>query len=441
MRTQPKVAALIALTLALGACGGRSNDAPAEEPGDAGPAASVDPADVSGEVTVLTNRTDIVDTVFEDYKERFNEEYPDVDVTFEAITDYEGEVRIRMNTDEYGDVLLIPASISPDQLPTFFEPLGTVEELEEKYRFVQEQQFDGTAYGVAITGNANGFAYNKRVWEEAGVTETPTTPEEFVDALTAISESTEAVPLYTNYADGWPVTQWEGYRGGVSADPGAVNDLLTVDGPWSEGEEHAIIDSLLYDVVAADLIEEDPATTNWELSKELIGTGEVATMPVGSWALVQLQGATDTPEEIGYMPFPHQVDGAFHSAIGGDFKNAVNVNSPNKAAARAWVDWFADESGYATSEGGIPPLLDGEFPDTLTEFEDLGVEYVELEPAPQDQAGQLAAIESAAEIALFQQDYRQRLIDSARGATEETKEDIFADLNERWTQAQAEVTG
>src|SRR5689334_8272532 len=63
----------------------------------------------SGTITVLTQRTDIVDSVFKNqYLPRFKHKYPNVDVKFQALTDYENEVRIRMNTKNYGDVLLIP---------------------------------------------------------------------------------------------------------------------------------------------------------------------------------------------------------------------------------------------------------------------------------------------------------------------------------------------
>ena len=37
--------------------------------------------------------------------------------------------------------------------------------------------------------------------------------------------------------------------------------------------------------------------------------------------------------------------------------------------------------------------------------------------------------------------YRKRIVDAARGQGDETKEDIFADLNARWKAARAEVMG
>ena len=431
--------ALVAAAALTAACSSGTTDA-GDGDGGADGGSTADSGTPSGDITVLTNRTDIVDTVFGDYKKDFEAKYPDVTVTFEALTDYEGEVTTRMSTEDYGDVLLIPNTVKPSELPDFFEPLGSVEDLSETYRFVtSEQNYDGQVYGIAITGNAQGIVYNKKVWDAAGVTEVPTSPDEFVDALQKIKDTTDAVPLYTNYADGWPLTQWEGHRGTISADPEAANKLAGTDTPWAEGEEHFVIDSLLWDVTEKGLIEEDPTTTNWEQSKGDLGSGKISAMVLGSWAITQMTEAAENADDIHYMPFPVQVDGTFHSTAGGDYKNAINVNSENKAAARAWIDWFADESGYATDQGGLSPRLDGPTPETLKDFEELGVEYIELAPAEAGKESLVNDVDQAAEIGLWAPDYRQRIVDAARGASGETKEQIFEELNTRWAEASGMV--
>ena len=441
MRTLAAAASVASLSFVLAACSS-SAEGDTADPGNGEQATNGGNAEISGEITVLTQRTDLVDTVFQDYKVEFETLYPDVVVTFEAITDYEGEVTTRMSTTDYGDVLLIPNTVAPVDLADFFEPLGSVEELAQTYRFIEsEQNYDGQSYGIAITGNANGLVYNKAVWEAAGVTDAPTTPDEFLDALQAVADNTDAIPLYTNYGDGWPLTQWESNRGGVSANPEAVNELAHMQSPWAEGEDHFIIDSLIYDAVERGLTEPDPTTTNWEQSKTDLGTGKVGAMALGSWAIVQMQEAADNPDDIGYLPFPIQVDGTFHSVISGDYQNAINVNSDNKAAARAWIDWFADESGYATDQGGIHPRLDGPTPDTLSDFDTVGVEYVELAPAPAGEESLVTDIDNSAEIGLWSPEYRQRLVDAGRGARDESKQDIFDDLNARWAAAQSTLAG
>lgn len=430
------LAAIVAVTALTASCAGGAR------PADDEPSQAAQDEEPEGEITVVTWRTDLLeDGTMDEYKERFEEAYPDVTVTFEGHTDYEGEVKTRMSTEDYGDVLAIVGTVQPAQLADFFEPLGTIEELEEEYRFVRDKAYEGTGYGIPVVGNTQGIVYNKAVFEEAGVEGIPETPEQFVDALQQVKDNTEAIPLYTNYAAGWTVTQWEGHRGSVSADPNYVNSLLENDAPWTEGSDHFVIDSLLWDVVEAGLIEEDPTTTDWEASKGMLGRGEIATMVLGSWAITQMQDAADNPEDIGYLPFPAMKDGVFHASVGGDYNWAINKHSEHKAAARAWIEWFNHESGYAQSQGGLSPLKDGEFPDTLADFEELGVEFVEQYPAEPGNEGKIDEIDNTAEIGLWQDIYRKRIIDAARGQLDESKQDIFDDLNQRWADARAEVMG
>ncbi len=126
--------------------------------------------EVKGDLKVITWRTDLVeDGTFDKYAAEFNKKYPDVKVTFEAITDYSGEMLTRMSTDNFGDVIGIPA-IQPDQYDQFLEPLGDTADFEDTYRFLPAASYDGTQYGIAWGGNANGVIYNKKVFEEAGIT-------------------------------------------------------------------------------------------------------------------------------------------------------------------------------------------------------------------------------------------------------------------------------
>lgn len=428
-------AAVAAIGLALGGCssGGGANDASNTIDGKP-----------SGEITVLTQRTDIVNTTFKKYAADFEKAYPDVTVKFEAIKDYEGQVKTRLNTKSYGDVLLIPGTVSPNQLSTFFEPLGTTDKLASTYRFVNEQAFDGKGYGVAITGNAQGIVYNKKVWTAAGITALPTTPAEFIDDLKAIKDKTDAIPLYTNYKDGWPLTQWE-YNRGIFGSEDATNDLISDPSPWDDGKYQNVTDGILFDAVAAKLTEPDPTTTDWESSKGLLGGGKVGTMVLGSWAITQMKDAAvaagGSADDIGYMPYPVQVDGAYYTTIGGDYKNAISKYSQHKAAAWAWVKWFAAKSNYSYNEGGLSPLVDGKDADVYAQLQKDGTKFIEVKvPEGKKSTWELAEIK-ASEVDLNGPVYKQKLIDIARGAADGTKKSYFAELNKAWGQAVSDVTG
>jgi raffinose/stachyose/melibiose transport system substrate-binding protein len=398
---------------------------------------------IKGEITVLTQRTDIVDTVFkEKYLPIFNEKYPDIKVNFEAITDYEGQVKIRMNTKDYGDVLLIPNNILPEDLPSFFEPLGDQAELAKKFLFTEEKAFENVTYGLPIVVNANGLVYNKKVFADAGITELPKTPEEFLEAMHKIKDNTDAIPVYTNYAAGWPLG-WEDNRTSIAGDPDFVNHkLVHSQDPFAEGKPHYILYKLMYDLAKQGLIEEDPTTTDWESSKPMLGEGKIGAMVLGSWSITQMQAAAGAnADNIGYMPFPVTSNGKIYSTSGGDFKIAVNVNSKNKEAAKAWLYWYLEESGYADQNGGINVVKGKPMPSTLSSFDELGVELISNSPAKPEEDGWLGKIDQLGEVGLDQPDFKQRIIEAAIGNRDESIEDIFADLNKKWNKAQKEITG
>ncbi|MFJ5101897.1 ABC transporter substrate-binding protein [Streptomyces sp. NPDC088554] len=430
-RTTGAAALLAAAALLVSGCTGSGASS---EGADA--KAADDPAKVAGSITVLTHRTDWVqDGTMKKYAEEFRKVYPKVTVKFDGITDYEGEVKIRMNTKNYGDVLMIPGAVKRNDYPKFFASLGSRGERAEKYRFTDFTTVGGKVYGQTPLGGTAGFLYNKKVWAQAGITDWATTPAEFIEDLKAIRSKTKAVPYYTNFKDMWPLTAWTNALGSVSCDTQANNRLASGD-PWAKGSELRTIDTLLYDMVHEKLVEKDPSTTNWEGSKPQFAKGEIATMWLGSWAISQFRAAAEKvgtdPADIGFMPFPAQVDGRFCAVAAPDYAQAVNVNSPHKEAARAWIDWFTDTSGYAADNLSLSPLKGAPLPDVLKPYTDQGVTFIELN---QDNAVQVNEIDNAAEVGLAKPDYRQDLVDVARGATKGSLDGVLAGLSERWTGA------
>lgn len=434
---------LLALTavagLALSACSGNTETTQSGEGGGATDGA------LAGELTVLTNRTDLVsDGTFDAMAEEFRKQHPDVTIEFEAVNDYENSIKTRLNGSRYGDVLAIPAAVKPSQFGQFFEPLGATADFAAKYRYTAKHSFDGQQYAIASGGNANGIVYNKRVFEEAGITQMPTSEQEWLDAMAKIKE-TGAIPLYTNYKDGWPISQGMGNLGAITGDVDAAINMAQNKTPWTEGTDIYAIDSLLYETVAAGLTEPDPLTTDWESSKTKLGSGEVGAMILGSWAVSQMQAAAvdvgAAAEDISYMPWPANVDGKQYATNDGDYGYGIAKNSDAKEAAKAWITFFAEESGYAESQGMVPTLLDAPLPENLSTFEEAGVILIEPAPAPEGKESLLSDTANEAGIDLYGQVYRQKLVDVARGAADGDKASYFDELNRKWAAAVEKLQG
>ncbi|USB32356.1 ABC transporter substrate-binding protein [Paenibacillus sp. YPG26] len=398
--------------------------------------------DIKGDITVITQKTDIVDTVFKDYATKFKQEYPNINVKFQALSDYEGQIKVRMNSSDYGDVLLLPTSVPLADLPQFFEPLGNFEDLSKQYTGLEERTVDGKVYGIPTAINYSGLVYNKKVFADAGVTEVPKTPDQFLAALQKIKDKGAAVPLYTNYAAGWTLTQWEAALTTVAGNVDYVNVTQpNTDDNFVKGQPHYELYKVMFDAAQKGLIEKDPTTTDWESSKADLANGKIGTMVLGSWAVGQVKALSKTPDDIGFMPFPTNAEKVI-VPLSDDYTVGVSSKSSNKEAAKAWVDWFINKSGYPTTEGaggGMSPAVGAELPEVLKQFEGTGVEFKFQTPAKAGQEGLVDKIDKDSEIGLWQPDFKKRIIEAAIGNKKESFDDIMKDLNDRWKASRASV--
>ncbi len=396
--------------------------------------------DITATVTILTSRTDIADTTYAAYAEEFHELYPNITVEYEAITDYEETLQLRLTTGDWGDICFIPTSVSMAQLSDYFIPLGDYDTLDEIYNFVSEATYDGTVYGIANGGTADGVLYNTRIWEEAGITDLPTTPEEFLEDLQLIKDNTDAIPLYTNFAAGWTMGAWDSYIWiPATGDVDWHNNIAHTSNPFSDRGDQTgpyAVYYTLYEAVSRGLIEDDPMSTDWESSKSRINSGEIATMVLGSWAVAQCQEAGDTPEDLAYMPFPITVDGQQYAGASGNYSYGINnqTSEEQQIASMIYVKWLLEESTIFEDEGSIPALKTDDMPDVLAGFD--GVELLSNSAAPEGEEDLFDDVNNESEVGLNNSDYPDCEILEAALTGSATLDEIMDEWNAKWTAAQ-----
>ena len=399
-------------------------------------------ADLTAKIHFAYHRTDIPDKL-NGYVEEFRKIYPNVEIEYELITDYAENALLRVGNTDW-TIMGIPA-VQKDELSKYFVPLGSLETLSGLYNFMSAQSFDGVCYGIPSTGNAQGVLYNKRIFAEAGVTELPKTPEEFIAALKAVKEKTDAIPLYTNYAAGWTMGAWDAYIGVAATgkeeyqnqilphakDPFANQGNST--GPYA-------VYKILYDAAAEGLIEDDYTTTDWEGCKPMFNNGQIATMVLGSWAFTQMRDAEggEHPEDVGYMAFPITIDGKQYAPAGGDYNFGINVQASyeEKLASMYYLKWLTHESGFAYSEGGVPIDKSGEYPDLYAAFDGIDMlSDADALPGEETLLGELNA-ESELNINNGGNTKVQEIIEHGFNHDKDF-DDIMADWNSAWSDAQA----
>lgn len=78
-----------------------------------------DYTDLSADIKILTDRMDIADTTYADYAKQFQEKFPNINVTYEGVTDYAESVTLRLTNGDWGDICFIPDSVEKTELSTY----------------------------------------------------------------------------------------------------------------------------------------------------------------------------------------------------------------------------------------------------------------------------------------------------------------------------------
>ncbi len=374
----------------------------------------------------------------------FNKDFPNITVTTEAVTDYAEDSLLRLNTGDWGDIMFIPA-VDKSDLGTYFMPLDSLDNLSQQLNFVSSWSYDGTCYGIPYMANAQGVLYNKKVFADAGITTLPKTASEFIADLQLIKDKTDAIPLYTNYAAGWTMGAWDAYVGVVSnGDDTYMNQkFVHTAEPFKDpgdGSGAYNVYKILYDACAKGLIEDDYTTTDWEGCKGMLNRGEIGTMVLGSWAYAQMQEAGDTPENVGYMPFPITVNGTQYVAAGGDYNYCINAKASdeNKTAALIFVKWMVEKSDWCYNEGGYTVVKGGKNPDMYSAFD--GCVVLSDQDALDGEADFLNQMNSESELSVNAGgNAKVQEIVEAGVTGSKSFDDIMAEWNKKWQDAQAEL--
>lgn len=461
-----KMAAACTAVLMAGAmftaCGNSAesgSETTAAAPEAAGNTAGADAADteaasgeLSGTIKVLHHRTDRdQDGTMAKLTEGFNALYPNVTVEYQSFTNYADDIATLMQSDNYGDVIMTPQALKQADFPSFFDSFGSYDELSQKYYWLENYSVDGQVYALPTGGTASGILYNKKVWADAGITQLPTTTDEFLACLKQIGENTDAIPYYTNYAAGWTICQWQSLVVGASGNPDYNNDLLSQKQDlFSAGSPYDAVYGTLFRIYSDPALhEEDPSTTDWEGCKPAFAQGKIGTMVLGSWAISQFEEAAVNagcdPADIGYMPFPNSINGKIYSVSSNDYMMSVNKNSSNLDAAKAYAVWFCTDSGFAQNEGEISGVKGAPMPETLSSFDELGVELFVETPAPEELMGKFDEIAKSSEVDPWgdaSTNFKLRMAEAAfNGEGEDAYNAICSDVNAAWAKSRDEILG
>jgi len=344
-------ATMAAFALVLGACSTSGDGDGTQTSSPAGGDSSAPAGD--GEVTIRwwhNGTGEPLNSLWADVAREFEESHPGVKVQVEA---FQNEELQRT---------LIPNALLSGDAPDIFQAWGggelrdqvaaghlkdltglVAEELEAIGPKASGWQLDGKTYALPFSFGISGFWYNKDLFAQAGITDTPKTLDDLYDAIDKL-KAAGITPIAVGAGDGWPAAHWWYHFALKSCSPEvlqkAQSELVFDDPCFVKAGE------LLGDIIAAEPFNEGYLQTSAQQgagsSAGLLATGNAAMELMGHWNAGVMGGIlrdetgdenATPPDFLGWFNFP-SIPGAAGdptAALGGGDGFAVYKDAPDVA--------------------------------------------------------------------------------------------------------------
>ncbi|MBI0375042.1 extracellular solute-binding protein [Streptomyces albiflaviniger] len=212
--------------------------------------------------------------------------------------------------------------------------------------------YDGKQYAAPWYAANRVVLYNKKIWAEAGIKDTPKTRTEFFQDLDAIKKKTDAEPLYL------PGQNWY-FFDGLTIGTGA--DLVKKDGDkWVSNLADAKVGKAMdiykqYQSFSKAPKDKDEATPQ---QGEVFAKGKTGAFIGMGWeAGIAIKANPKIEKDIGYFTIPGETAGKPEGVFLGGSNLAVAAGSEKQELAKEFLKIALNDTyeGQLAKEGGVIP--------------------------------------------------------------------------------------
>ena len=201
------------------------------------------------------------------------------------------------------------------------------------------------------------FFYNPHVMAEAGITEMPTTSEEFVAAAEQIA-ATGVKPIALGSMNRWPAQFWFDFLILRLWGPDYRAKLMSGEASY-EDQQVTIALGLWKDLVDAGFFVDDANAYTWTDAADQVANGEAAMTLMGTWITGYWNGNGLEPvTDYDFFNFPTFDPAIENAALGPIDGWVVSADAANPDGAFALLEHFAsaeNQLDWAIGQGALPP--------------------------------------------------------------------------------------
>jgi raffinose/stachyose/melibiose transport system substrate-binding protein len=302
------------------------------------------------------NRTELFGRI----TQTFNDSQKDVAVSFKPSgLQHLEQLRTRLATNDAPDMT---SQLQGFELASYVKE-GYIKDLknEEFMKKINPSELETVKvgdgiYGIPMDTQAWGVFYNKKLFEKAGITETPKTITELKATVEKL-KSAGITPFSAGFATPWTIGQFLGYALSPLITPKVTANIEE----YKKGNFTFDFEGMDEGLNVLDLIAENtqPKPFDNDVSGQyaVFAKEEAAMMVQGNWSIVQMR-ELNNDMDMGMFPLPISEDPnllMFPKQYG--FVINVMENAQDMDAVRKYVDYFMDPNGEAKvyyNEIGIP---------------------------------------------------------------------------------------
>lgn len=307
-------------------------------------------------------------SIFDDYKK----ENPDFSYEFESIADrpaYLQKIKTLVASSEMPDWFEVDADAYTRQLAEkglltdmgkAFDEMGLTDKFQAAA--LNYQKFDdGSLYLMPMAYNIEMFWYNKSLFEQAGIAETPKTFDEFMADCETLKQK-GITPITVCGRDKWPLIRYIAYLPFRNAGNDYIEKLKKGEASLADpiGQEAC---NFVRDLGTKGYFEKGFANVDYSASRDLFLGGKAAMWYIGTWELSSFLDENlpdDMKGKVDYFSLPmtanaktKQNDIWAHSGIG-TAVNSAKYNDSMKNLIKFYYDKYAN---VAMDVGGFfPPV-------------------------------------------------------------------------------------
>lgn len=270
--------------------------------------------------------------------------------------------------------------------------------------------WEGHYYGLPQNTNTQVLLWNKEVFESAGLTEAPTTAEEFAEVVCQLTEGENQYGYALGGTYFWAPAPIFYAMGGKVVDEGITTATGYVNGPESVAAFALLTDLFKQGCISPNLLGGGIGTADGH------ATGLYAMIVDGPW-MVDIYKDTYPDLEVNFAPVPAGPDGTTSSVVGGE-DLVIFSDTENSDAAMKWAAFLlSEEAQKMMAEVGVIPTLSNLIGDeTLPAYFDVFLQQLQTAQArvPHPQWGDMDnAINNAFQRMLRDEQTPQEALDQA----------------------------